>query len=727
MLLGAVSVTGIVSDESEHDSVANNIQQLRPVARDNFGRVHDDITSSIVEDEEQQQQQQQQQWPLHPSQSEGRPEREEVLLEATLVENHNDAFVESSNCNSDRNNFSQVAVLSTTSVVEAEKLICGFSKRQWLYLGALLTCFLVVLAVAVPKGLAVQDNSSNNSITATAAEPLGDTIAPSAAPRPTLELIQDRGILRCGIFQETLTFFQWAETYDSQEDQVDFVLCRAFAAAILGNESLHEIVLGTQETDFAQLQDGTVDMVLSHLKTGMQRDVWEPGINAGFTFTIPYVYSDFVYGGLPEYVACADDNMNSRGNCSGLRICTNDDTFYSNEIANELPESFLIKRQDTLDIVLGFMEGACNLIPSENSGIMEWGLELLGYQEEYVRGTTLFQKDCVGVATRDDDPQFSDFVNIVLMGLFAAEQANFTRDTAHEMATAAVLGEEIVAAVRASGSYKDVYEQGIEPFLHRQSWNLLNDGTTGLLYTLVLGKVNQVGPGPVKGGTLQHILDRPNPKLRCGIRLDRPGFASLGSDGVHTGIDVDFCMVIAASALFGDGQAIVFVPVRDEADGYKKLQTGKVDVLAGFEWNIVNDYQEPTTGDGFAFSQPYFYRPIGGPKQQNATNLLFDGDNRCLVTRQDDAQFSSFVYWSVAVTVFAEERAITQATANDMPDVNIFGEDYRRMFRDAVFFAGNYGEVYERNLGTLLPERGRNTINSIESPGPQIYVPPGYF
>ena len=479
------------------------------------------------------------------------------------------------------------------------------------------------------------------------------------------------------------------------------------------------------------LSNGKFDMLLSHVETGMQADIWESelDVNAGFTFSVPYVYTDLVYGGLPQYVACADDNMNARGNCSGIRICTNDNTAYFEALSGKLPERYMIKRNDTLDIVLGFVSGECNVIPSENTGIMEWGLELLGYQGDYVRGTLAFQKDVVSVATRDDDDKFSDFVNIILMGIFAAEQAGVTKETANKMASVGVLGDNLVHAVKAVGSYKDVYEQGITPFMKRSRWNMINNGTTGLLYTLQLGRVRQRGPGRRDGGTLAKIWDRR--KLHCGIRTDGEGFASLDSNGNLVGLDVEFCMALAASALEGEAQNIEFISILNEADGYQKLQAGEVDVLAGFTWNVVNDYQEPTTGQGYSFSQPYFYRPIADEWQTaNATNnvISLEEENRCLVSRQDDPQFSSFVFWVVAAIIYAAEQGITQIMASEkMPDINLFGDDYLKMFRDAVYFSGNYDEVYERHLGALLPERGRNAVNNIKAPGPQIYVPPGYF
>ncbi|CAB9525772.1 extracellular solute-binding protein [Seminavis robusta] len=647
----------------------------------------------------------------HPNVETTPPPQVETLLEATLVEHDNHHH-------------------TNTKLVEAEALVCGqFSKKQLWYLSSgLLVCLLLVSAVVVAVTMTVttgtneKDNINSHP----------SSLAPTPTPRPTLELIRERGVLRCGIWKESLDFFNLVGAYDQPEDQVDQVLCRAYAAAILGNASRHEIVLTSQEANLQLLQNGTIDLLLSHVETGMQADVWESAnnVNAGFTFSVPYVYTDLVYGGLPEYVACADDNMNARGNCSGLSICTNDKTAYFEAIASKLPESHLVKLNDTLGIVFGFVGGRCNVLPSENSGIMEWGLGLLGYKGEYVRGTVPFAKDVVTVATRDDDAEFSDFVNIILMGLFAAEQANITRDDDDSMAlvqSARVLGNELAHAVRAVGSYRDVYEQGVSPIMKREVWNLINNGTTGLLYALPFGKLSNDGPGPTPGGTLDRIWKRPDRKLHCGIRLGREGFADLDDAGVSVGMDVDFCTALAASAIEGEAQSIEFVEVMDEADGYQKLQRGEVDVLAGFEWNIVNDYSEQTTGEGYAFSQPYFYNPVADRASFNSSVFLEDGDNRCLVTKQDDPQFASFVFWVVEAIIYAEEQGITQATANDMVDVNLYGENFSKMFRDAIYFAGSYGEIFDRNLGNLFLERGRNAINLVKAPGPQIYVPPGYF
>ena len=88
------------------------------------------------------------------------------------------------------------------------------------------------------------------------------------------------------------------------------------------------------------------------------------------------------------------------------------------------------------------------------------------------------------------------------------------------------------------------------------------------------------------------------------------------------------------------------------------------------------------------------------------------GDTRALASRQEDNQWSSFVYWTVACTIYAEERQISQASSNHMPVVKLFGENHARMLRDAIAAVGNYGEIYTRNLEKHIPRRGLNKLNA---------------
>jgi hypothetical protein len=102
----------------------------------------------------------------------------------------------------------------------------------------------------------------------------------------------------------------------------------------------------------------------------------------------------------------------------------------------------------------------------------------------------------------------------------------------------------------------------------------------------------------------------------------------------------------------------------------------------------------------------------------------YSKDPLALVTRQDDVEWSDFVYWIVSAIFYAEEQDITMETADEMPSVNLFGPLFSNMFRDAISTVGNYGEIYERSAQADVPRGGLNLVNVFLS-GPQHYPLPG--
>jgi len=194
-------------------------------------------------------------------------------------------------------------------------------------------------------------------------------------------------------------------------------------------------------------------------------------------------------------------------------------------------------------------------------------------------------------------------------------------------------------------------------------------------------------------------------------------FAS-SSDGasVVDGVEADYCRPISASALMGDDD-VDFVELSNATDGFLKLYNKDVDVVAGMSWNLQNNVREPTTGVGYTFSPPYFY--------SNAVESTAQ-DSLSLVTRQDDHLWSSFVGWIVEGSIYAEAYNHTQVEFNSMPLVDVFGPNFRRMFRNALLVSGNYGEIYDRNLEPYIPRSGRILLNGNPEQGPQHYAPPGF-
>lgn len=112
------------------------------------------------------------------------------------------------------------------------------------------------------------------------------------------------------------------------------------------------------------------------------------------------------------------------------------------------------------------------------------------------------------------------------------------------------------------------------------------------------------------------------------------------------------------------------------------------------------------------------------------------------VVRQGDAGWADIVRWTLNALILAEELGVTADNAADRrkqssdPQVRrLLGAEggFGRMLGlnddwafDAIRVVGNYGEMFERNLGpgsALRLERGQNALWSAERPG-LLYSPP---
>jgi hypothetical protein len=104
----------------------------------------------------------------------------------------------------------------------------------------------------------------------------------------------------------------------------------------------------------------------------------------------------------------------------------------------------------------------------------------------------------------------------------------------------------------------------------------------------------------------------------------------------------------------------------------------------------------------------------------NSSSSRSDRATRALATRQDDSQWSAFVYWTLMATIYAEERFIDRNKTAEMPVVRLFGPGFVQMFRDAISPFGNYGEIYNLTVKESIPRADRNRLNVIPY-GPQQF------
>lgn len=124
------------------------------------------------------------------------------------------------------------------------------------------------------------------------------TNGPGPVSGGTLVTIISRGHLRCGITRRAV--FAVFDT-DGQEWQgLDVDFCKAVSAAIFNgvtNTIVYQVLPATER--FRTLQQGGVDLLARITTVTMERDVFEPNAEAGFSFSQPNFYDGLSFGGIP--------------------------------------------------------------------------------------------------------------------------------------------------------------------------------------------------------------------------------------------------------------------------------------------------------------------------------------------------------------------------------------------------------------------------------------------
>ncbi|CAB9521716.1 extracellular solute-binding protein [Seminavis robusta] len=515
--------------------------------------------------------------------------------------------------------------------------------------------------------------------------------------RPTLEVVRERGYVRCGM--NNLGFASIIDP--EQSDQLagfNVQQCRVMASLVFGDPDKFEQVWVTPFSRFELLADGTVDITTEGTTHTMGRDVYEANTRSSFTFSTPYFYSGLAFGGVPTYVDCADNLEDFRGDCRGLQICAAAGTTHLAVLSEVLGGGTIVPYNGTDTLVERFLSGTCNVIASEP-------IFLTKFSAVY------------------DDPEWSALADIAVNAFFLAEANNISKDQSDKMADLALsnkgteaeldLISSLTTLIAEFGHHGDLYSLHIEDKVPRQDGlNTVYDkeSSTGLLYSIPLGKITELGPSPVANGTLSLILEQNY--LVCGVMPTKgPAFVSSSKidsyDSLWSGFDIEFCRGLAASLFAGDSSRVVFVEVQDMTDAYGALANGSVDVVAGARVTLQAGIQEPTTGLGYKFSSPYYY--------DNESRDAF-----AFMMLNTDPQWNDFVYWIVMGVIFAEEEGITAETSVDMPIVSLFGEKLKQMFRDCVASVGNYAELYNATLQDVVPRGGANRLNEGLA-GPQLF------
>jgi general L-amino acid transport system substrate-binding protein len=237
-----------------------------------------------------------------------------------------------------------------------------------------------------------------------------------AAAQSTLETVKKRGLLLCGANGSAPGFS--AVTANGDWSGLDVDLCRAVAAAVLGDAKNVKFVPLSADRRFAALESGEVDVLARNSTVSLQRSA---GAKIRFAAVNYYDGQGFVapkalrierVSGLIDRTVCVTKNTTHEYNLaawSGLR------DFRLNSLAFDKPE----------DMYAAFFAGRCQGVTQDATALAA-AVVAGGKAADYVMLRDIISKEPLGPYVRDGDAAWLDVVRWTHYAMAEAEEREIT-------------------------------------------------------------------------------------------------------------------------------------------------------------------------------------------------------------------------------------------------------------------------------------------------------------
>ena len=298
--------------------------------------------------------------------------------------------------------------------------------RRFLKLLGLIGLLVVLVAACTsadePEG---QDEAEIPEATPPAAGGESEGGAEGGAPAAgeTLQAVQDRGTLICGVNDAVPGFGFTDEEGNFSGFDIDY--CRAIAAAVLGDSEAVEFRPLTAEQRFTALQSGEVDVLVRNTTYTSSRDGTE-----GAQFLTPTYYDG------QGMMVRADSEFQTLEDMQDTAICVLSGTTTELNLATRFGAGDIsyepVPFEDNEVLQQAFEEERCDGWTSDKS-------QLAGIRSAWPEGPEAlrildetFSKEPLTPAVRQGDPQWADAVNWAVIATIQAEEFGITSENLAE-------------------------------------------------------------------------------------------------------------------------------------------------------------------------------------------------------------------------------------------------------------------------------------------------------
>jgi len=247
--------------------------------------------------------------------------------------------------------------------------------------------------------------------------------AAQGAHAGTLETVRERGVLRCG----TTTGFAGFSAPDTRGvwKGLDVDLCRAVAAAVLGDANKIETIPLNSQQRFTALQSGEIDVLTRNTTVTQQRDTALGIMGAGINF---YDGQGFI---VPKSLG-----VTSAKELRDATVCMQTGTSNENTMADWARANQITYRPvvlDTFDAVVGaFASGRCDVFTTDASGLASIRISRLENPDDYMILPELISKEPLGPFVRQGDDPWLAVVKWTLYAMIEAEEYGISSQNVDE-------------------------------------------------------------------------------------------------------------------------------------------------------------------------------------------------------------------------------------------------------------------------------------------------------
>ena len=292
-----------------------------------------------------------------------------------------------------------------------------------------------------------------------------------------LDQVKDRGELKCGI-SGRLPGFSYL-TPEGTYTGLDVDICRAVAAATLGDADKVDYTQLTAAQRFTALSSGEIDLLSRNTTATLSRDASNGN---GLAFA-PVVF----YDGQGVLVR-QDSGVTTLEDLSGKSFCVGGGTTTERNLNDVMQARGIpfepIKFETPQEREQAYLGGRCDAITADRSSLnsSRSGFEV---PDEHIILDEVLSKEPLAPATVGGDDQWADAVRWVVYGLISAEEQGITQSNVADRVAAATSGADqenvalrrflgiegdlgsklglpndfVVQAVGAVGNYGEIYDR----------------------------------------------------------------------------------------------------------------------------------------------------------------------------------------------------------------------------------------------------------------------------